>query len=437
MVLPFMLLALLGYAVLAWFRPTLAVACVLALLPTYLVRFTVAGVPMTLLEGMLLIGAGIILLRWRLADAGTFHASPFAEPLVPLAIAWVAIGFLAALWSPAEWRAWGSWKAYFLEPVVWWFALRALRDRLDIERHVLWPLAVGAAGISLYAIVQHWTGFGIPPTWADVARRRVTSVFGYPNAVGLYLGPIVPLLVGLAYASRRAVWLRMLAGGIALLAVAAIIFARSTGALIAVFVALGSMGAFWWWARTPAVPGRRAWLVVGAFLAASALCTLWLPYQRNLERIAHPVARKLAFGAWSGSVRLAQYRETWAFLRDHPVRGAGLSGYPTAIAPYHRDAKVEIFLDPHHLLLAFAVEVGVVGAVLFLVMMVRVLRLLFPHRASVVQISVAAAFVTMLVHGLVDVPYLKNDLSVLWWTLAAIAVLASGPRSPGHVVDAS
>ncbi|MBI4433752.1 O-antigen ligase family protein [Candidatus Uhrbacteria bacterium] len=423
-------LALLCYTFLAWFRPVVAVGVTLALLPTYLLRFSVGGIPMTFLEAMLLMGSVIILLRWRLADAGTMHGSPFAEPLVPLALAWVGIGVLAALWSPAGASAWGMWKAYFLEPVLWWFALRALRGRLDVVRHMIVPFAMGAMGVAAIAIVQQYTGYGIPAPWADAARRRVTSVFGYPNAVGLFLGPLVPLCVGAwsmhggEHGSRGwALAWHMIAAMSITLSLVAIFFARSTGAIVAVVVALVSMPLIWWSMRTPARAGRRAMLLMGGVLLVNFFCTVWLPYQRNLERIAHPVVRKLAFGAWSGSVRLAQYRETWELLREHPIRGAGLAGYPTAIIPHHRNTKVEIFQYPHNLLLTIWVEVGLIGLLIFLAMLLHALRLAWSTGPSVLAAGIASAMVVVLVHGLVDVPYFKNDLSVLWWTILALVLL--------------
>ena len=38
------------------------------------------------------------------------------------------------------------------------------------------------------------------------------------------------------------------------------------------------------------------------------------------------------------------------------------------------------------------------------------------------QLGVLLALVAVVVHGLVDVPYFKNDLCLLFWTLVALTV---------------
>ena len=43
---------------------------------------------------------------------------------------------------------------------------------------------------------------------------------------------------------------------------------------------------------------------------------------------------------------------------------------------------------------------------------------------TVAVIATGAAFFMIAVHGLVDSPYWKNDLSVEFWILAALAVVA-------------
>ncbi|MDO8463598.1 MAG: hypothetical protein Q7S96_05040 [bacterium] len=205
-------LALLPYAAVAWYRPRLALGVLLALLPTYLVRFEVLGIPMTLLEGMVLVLAVVVLgcgrgghplsLPLKMRGRTIAAASPFADRMVVLAVLWVVAGLLAAMWSDAGAAAWGIWKAYIVEPVLAYFVIRALNIFSPLRTIVL-PILVGAAGVAGVAIWQHWSGYGIPFPWFDVATRRVTSVFGYPNAVGLYLAPLVPLAFGMVAITRR------------------------------------------------------------------------------------------------------------------------------------------------------------------------------------------------------------------------------------------
>ncbi|MBI4434644.1 O-antigen ligase family protein, partial [Candidatus Uhrbacteria bacterium] len=165
---------------------------------------------------------------------------------------------------------------------------------------------------------------------------------------------------------------------------------------------------------------RWAVVIVAGWVAVSLVLTAWLPYRHEQSRWGPPIVQKLTFQKWSGSVRLAQYRETWRLLRDHPIRGAGPAGYQTAIAPYHEKKDVEIFLYPHNLLLAIWVELGLAGLLLFLAILYQLFRQAFVIRHSSFVIP---ALLVILMHGLVDVPYFKNDLAMLFWVIAALGTV--------------
>ncbi|MBI4143223.1 O-antigen ligase family protein, partial [Candidatus Uhrbacteria bacterium] len=450
---------------LVWFRPHLVLGVILFWIPFgHLVRFDIGGIPFSFLEVAVYVLAGVLAARTffssfrgyaeeshttappnngaRSLGSGLGMTTWWRNPWIFLPILWMLVAAIAAIGSPAGMRAWGIWKAYATAPVVLFWIIRYLvRDcryvgeRLQMTNdeflisnqspspndqisksktayllpptpYLLLPLALGAFLVAALAIIQRWFPIGVPYPWSQPGQFRATSVFGYPNAVGLYLAPLVPLLLLWSLRGRnrsnpghgeaeialpRAARLAMTVGfaAVAFLSLLAIIFAKSTGALVALAVALPFLAILFWRQRgkrtggaeggspaarrssssTVGVRSDRTRLRAGVYaasviivwIATSIAITAWLPYQRDLERIRNPVVRKLAFGAWSGSVRLEQYRETWSLLRDHPIRGAGLAAYQMAIVPYHRNSRVEIFLYPHNLLLAVWVELGLVG----------------------------------------------------------------------------
>jgi O-antigen ligase len=430
---------LLSFFVLTWLRPRLGAGFVLALLPSYLIRFSFFGIPVTLLEGMMVIVVVVALLRGGTQRDGIATSprvalgdamgipSPFRDPLIVFGVLWIVIGTLAALASPAYPQQWGIWKAYIVEPVLFAWALRVLISSKNIVRDTLVPLAVGAFGVAAFAVWQHWTGYGIPFPWFDPEVRRVTSVFGYPNAVGLYLAPLVVLFFAAAASTgassshgTTARGSSMMLAMTALLSLPAIFFTRSVGAMIAVIVGMIAWAKLHvlhrWFTRHARL---FAILLVAGWVAGSLVLTAWLPNQPERPRDGSELWQKLSFQQWSGSVRLSQYRETWDLLREHPFQGGGLANYPNAIRPYHEKSDVEIFQYPHNFLLAVWSELGLAGVGILLIL----LAILF-HRAfsspSPIRTAVAAAMIVLLVYGLVDVPMMKNDLAVLWWVFIAL-----------------
>ena len=100
-------------------------------------------------------------------------------------------------------------------------------------------------------------------------------------------------------------------------------------------------------------------------------------------------------------------------LKDRPLQGAGLGGYPTIFEPYH-DAKLyEIFQYPHNVILNFWVEMGLFGVIAFLWLALVTGKLAWQRRNDPFVLAAFAALLTMAIHGLVDVPFFKNDLAVL------------------------
>jgi len=361
---------------------------------------------------------------------------------------------------------------------------------VDFVGKITWPLAVSAFLVSLIAIIEKFTGlFAVEHFWP-----RVTGPFGYPNALGLYLGPIVVLLVGWflnnvytrdkhlknpkseipnpRQISNLKSQISKLFFIITIIAIfATIFFARSEGALIGVAAGLVLIGL---------LAGRRArWATLLIIVVGTAGLVSFAPTRQK-------VMEKATLSDLSGEIRKQQWRETWQMYRDNPemfLLGTGLAGYQEAIKPYHQpgifynferdpdfrrkivifDDKyraehwqpVEVYLYPHNIILNFWTELGLLGMLLFVWMVVKFyvmgMKVLSFRGAQatkesrftgdgaestrsprslpvarddkgekLIVLGLMGVMAVMLVHGLVDVPYFKNDLAVLFWVIMAM-----------------
>ncbi len=406
-------IALVAYAVLAWKNRRAAFLLFLAFLPAYLIRLRISGVPTTALELMF----AILFFTWmlrrekRLIDIRGWGC---------FLLAWLAVATVSLFVSPDFRAAAGIWKAYFVEPILFFILandlLRTQRDRDD----ALWALAGAATLVGLPAILQHWTHWMVPPPFngmpippATQAEFRSTSFYGFPNAIGLFLAPLALLFTAQAF--RRLPlkrypcehWLWVTAAWICIGAAA---FAQSEGAMIGMAAGIGFMALMHKKTRLPAI-------VAGAIIAAALLI---IPATRTIA------IEKLTLNDWSGRVRKEMWAETWSMLKDRPALGAGLAGYPIVFDRYHKARHIEIFQYPHDILLNFWVETGIAGVLVFLLLLWRFFSSLRgtcfedPNK-HLWTVGLASAMVTLLVHGLVDVPYFKNDLAMLFWLLCALA----------------
>jgi O-antigen ligase len=271
--------------------------------------------------------------------------------------------------------------------------------------------------VGIYAVCQHITGYGIPQPWQDESARRVTAWLGYPNAVGLLLAPLVAVAVGAglntnAPKHRYAYWVAA-----AIMSVA-VFFAHSEGGLIGIGAGLVAMGILF----SRQTRQITLALVIAGAIVVAAVAPLRQYAVKTLTLNDCPVLYECSL-----SLRRAQWVETWAMLsHSRWMYGAGLGGYQQAIAPYHNHPGIEIYLYPHNIFLNFWSEAGLLGLVIFLAILVafwyQVSQTLGTKHRSL-AIAAAGAMVTLLVHGLVDVPYFKNDLSVLFWLIVLVPFL--------------
>lgn len=389
-------LLLIVFGVVAWRDIRYALFILLAALPAYLLRFSAIGIPLTVLEGMIL----IIFSRWLILFWQKKETLQLDMWLKLAMLLFFLAGIVGTIVSPEKRAALGILKAYIIEPMLFFITARSVLKKQDIPK-VITALSVSAIVISLYGLAQRFLGVKIVAPWQ--AELRITSLFEYPNAVGLFLAPLIPLFVWQLVQVWHKLRLKLYWLLVIILSLLAIYFAKTWGAMVAL-VAVGLAIGLW---QKPTRKYAFAFLIGGivAVFLASATRTI--------------IIQKLSFKSWSGMVRVAMYEETWQMLKSSPVFGAGLNGYQTAIRPYHVNKWMEIFLYPHNIVLAVWSELGFLGLVAAIGLLLWFIKQLLQRRDSI-RVMLVASMAIILIHGLVDVPYFKNDLAVIFWLLLAL-----------------
>lgn len=392
-----------------------------AALPSYLIRFQIGQLPSTILE-VLIFSTFVIWLISKLKDRKLhLYFKNFPRLWLWIICLWLAAATVALFVSPNTRAALGIWKAYFVEPILFLFVFV---DVIKAGRHlklIFIGLGSSAIYISAVAIAQRFFSWPIPAPWQ--AELRVTSIFEYPNAVGLFLGPLILIFIGLVLQKNYSLSEGSMASGpeskglkiffalAATLSTLAIILAKSEGAILGIVAGLFILGFLW---------NKRARLTTIILSALVLIILLSVPITRTY------LTEKAALRDWSGLVRRITWDETWNMLRDRPILGAGLNGYQTAMVPYHKNAAIEIFLYPHNIFLNFWSELGLLGLFTFLLTIILFLKNTIGLKSANNQqwsIIILGAMTTFIIHGLVDVPYFKNDLSILFWILTTLSLI--------------
>jgi len=403
---------------LCWHRLEWGLYLVLICLPAYGARFHFL-VPLTILELMIL----ILFFVWLVKIKKNKELRPRSK-FIKIAVLITIISLVSALYAPNLMAALGIWKAYFLEALFFFLVFSGVvKDREKLEKVIL-SLGFLALYLSLFAIIQKiFNGWLVPETfWLGGEGERVTSFFSYPNALGLLVAPIITLFVGYLISNFQFPisghkkfeirnWKLFFSLAIIICGGLAIYFAKSDGAIVGLAAGLVFLGL---------VIKKTRLMIVGILL----LFIIYLLF----AGVPDAIWQKVTFSDWSGQTRLTTWRETGLLLKDHWLLGAGLAGYQTAIIPYHQAKYLEIFLYPHNFILNFWVELGLAGLLTFVyiigkyfVIGLKLLRQKSEVRSQkLLVVTLMAVMVTILVHGLVDVPYFKNDLAILWWVVVGM-----------------
>ena len=409
-----------------------------AMLPLYLIRFDIAGVPTTALELSILILFFLWLIkenRWRRIHIGRTDTHGVENLIprhyrLPLTLLFLS-ALIGAFASQNTLSAFGILKAYFIEPgMVLLIATYELTEHKHI-RLLIYALGIPTILIGATALYQYVTGFGIPnPMWANAATRRATSLFGYPNAGSLFVAPIIALYIGYMSA-KRTVQEYIYPVVVVSAGLTMILTAKTMGALV-------GLGAAVWCAGVYSKKSRLPVLLCTVLLAAGIFFMTPIP-QRTVQLFNRISSNHLNLSSSSFEIRVNQWRETTNLLFDHPLVGAGLAGYQQALVPYHRYSFLEIYLYPHNIFLNVWVELGLLGIIAFVLLFWRIKSTVYDAlkagyrtpEGSALTYGLFLAWITLFVHGLVDVPYFKNDLSVEFMLLVALTMFLD--RTVSHL----
>jgi O-antigen ligase len=385
----FLLATVLLFAIISYKKPLWALGLVLALAPTYLIRFVFFSVPVTFFEILIVVFVAMVTFkhfgreaRKKIIRLGSLNI-------------WIAVFLLAAgigvVVSPEKLKALGMLKAFFLEPVLFFYAMVILTD--DAKKLII-PLKylfVSSTAIAAFGITQYYTMFLLPLRFWGYGpeMRRVVSVFEYPNALALYLAPIIALFLMLALQKQ---WL----------------FSKKTTIF---FISVQVIALFLTFSR-------GAWIALAAILLAYLFKTGVKKFASafililTLTIVVSPVRQRLNFNDLSNNSRIQLMSAGLKKAAENPIFGNGLYGFRTTLL--EQNFKGEVLNFPHNIFLNFWLETGLAGLISFFAVVFIALNKGL-KTGSVYAYSFIAFVGVVLLHGLVDVSYFKNDLSLLFW----------------------
>lgn len=412
--------ALLGTVYASWKNHRANVVLLAALLPTYLLRFDVFGVPTNFFEATISIAAAmgvcnpIVRGQWREAIARVPRVMAVWVGL------FVAAAFISTAISPHLQTSLGILKSWIIIPILFGFMVFSLDPRyaLRATRYLI----LSGTVMALLGISQLGT------------LDRVQGIYDVPNSLALFLAPLIVLAVAPAISVSPALpvtgyTLRVRSLASLLMFLALLATQSLAGILTVVVVSLFVLASS---KHYPLQATHYRLPVVVMLLALTAIVAV-----PKIEYLLQPTS--------SAYVRLQLWDISRELIFEHPFLGIGLGTFEPAyqeklhnrfrnaqnnpaLPATHYPLPEFIFRDPHNWVLSFWLNTGLLGLISFIGLHVCIFTRTFKHWLLTghwkLGTGVLGALAVLLIFGLVDTIYWKNDLASLHTLLVALAASA-------------
>ena len=310
---------------------------------------------------------------------------------------------------------------YFALLAIYFLVVNLFNTREWLERMVT-VIAIPSVLVSLYGILGYATS-NLQAKWLDMSMfsgitNRAVSVFENPNMLATYLVLTLPFVVICALNKRSSAKVRLASLGGALVSVVCIVLTWSRGAW------LGLIAAVVLFTLIVYKHSLKYWLAVA----------LTSPFWSKLIP-GDIMTRFMSIGDLSDSstyYRLYTWKGSLRLLFDYWMSGIGVGEAAfSQVYPLYAYVGIESTVHSHNVFLQIAIELGVTGLIVFLIIMFLTAQKAFwglkNTRDDAVKLCIAAALsglMAALVHGLADHVWYNYRVFFAFWIV--VALIASG-----------
>src|SRR5690606_35172835 len=268
-------------------------------------------------------------------------------------VAWAALGILSLTWATYSDTAFTELRTLILEPALFYLILRTIPFDKRLMLRLIDAMLLAGVIVCIVGLYLYLRGEAI--ITAEEGARRLASVYGSPNNVGLLLGRCIPFVFAFILLSvdrlRRiatAFTILLMLVTLALTQSAGAIFLGVPAGIVVVLLLLF---------------GKRVLLPLAGLAVLSIVGLL------VLAQASARFARVFDLTEGTTFFRLRLWQSTVQMLRDHPITGLGLDQFLYSYRGEYLlpDAWQEPNLShPHNILLDWWVRLGILGVALLI-----------------------------------------------------------------------
>lgn len=430
------------------------------LIPFYIFRFSIFRIPTNVFEvSIVLLFLITIIQNAKFKNQSDNVKIKNDRTFIPLGITrdklyslffilFIASAFMGVWQAGFSREALGILKSWILLPLllVFSFQLSVCRNKvandesasaiLKLEtrtynlKPVFWGIYASMLVVTVWAIAQKlgWISL-LFYQLGDVSfsqylgeNFRAFGPFESPNYLAMFIVPSIFIALGAIKKSKiksvrqaqdkpqkSKIWKESLFYISFVLPLLALIFSESRAGIIALIGGLSIAGFL---ALNQKLKTKSQKILL--FISSIILCSLFFI-----------LIYKFALRPESDAIRFEIYRHSWQLVRDNWLFGIGLGKFQEVFATLNLSESMRLYglgyaLHPHNLYLALWLNFGLLGLISFLgITIITITKLLKSPGCD--SLLMVAALSAILLHGLFDTTYFKNDLSAIYWLIIALA----------------
>ncbi len=379
------------------------VLAILFLLPLYLIKFKFVWLSFNLVEILIF----ILFLLW-IFNKNTKYNILNTKCNIPIILIFTGL-FFSVIANNNYYIGLGAIKGWFIFPIIFGIIFyESMKEDESLLGKSWLALLFSGVAVSMMGIVYKFSGL-------LTYDGRLHIFYDSPNQLGMFLAPI--FIVGLVLFLRENLYWRKLLflAGLFLLAVN-LYFTYSYGTWMALAVAITVV----FWLKHKTLRSRVGILIL-VFLAAIAIGQMRSQKMADLENMG---------GRSSIDSRIMIWKAAGLMIESNPLFGIGPGNFQNKYLEYQKYFPPYLewaVPQPHNLFLAFWLEAGFLGLVGFVFLLVQ----FFKDNKKAIENNhlygtlCFAVMLYLLVHGLIDTTYWRNDMAIIFWTIISINTFLS------------
>lgn len=391
------------------------------LIPFYFFRFYVFGLRTNIFE--LFVALTYIVFVFRHVNNYTIRK------FQPISI-WVYLFLFASLVglfvAEDKTHALGIFKGWFLFPVILYVLVVNNFNKKNINKLSI-PLYISLITVCSWAILQkfgvigqHFYQAGDSSFKQYILEGRAFGPFESPNYLAMYLVPMLFLSLPILREIKNR-YLKAIIILSYLFPLSALYFTTSRGGAVALATSIIAFLLFLYF---------KSKVFRGTIEKQSNVLIFGLIFVATIFLIG--AVREIAPNQGGDNIRIEIYKYSITLTRENPITGIGLGSFQEKIDQISSDNGsfqafgIRYALHPHNLFLAMWLNLGIIGLLVFLALLGITIKNLFKNKSEAfIKSCIFAALIAILVHGLFDTTYFKNDLSSIFWLIFAMSFLLS------------